>query len=132
MVEAQFQTKFSLWLKYNNEGSAAYELKLTKDPSLPFNAVQPHQIRALQLAKHSKLIHKIADVGMLQKPFDCFILKDVPAYVVIQFWKPGEKTFFMIDVDKYVEEVEKSLREGTRKSLTPERAGIIGRVFKLV
>lgn len=123
MRESDFQSRFSLWLKYHAEGSAAYELKLTKDPSLPFNAVQPHQIRALQLAKHRKVIHKIADVGMLQKPFDCFVLSGVAAYVVVQFWKPGEKQFFMIDVDDYVREMETS----PRKSLTALRADDIGR-----
>lgn len=128
MKEADFQTRFSLWLKYHNEGSAAYELKLTKDPSLAFNAVQPHQIRALQLAKHKKMVHKIADFGMLQKPFDCFVLSGVPAYVVVQFWKPREKTFFMIDVDDYVREMETS----NRKSLTPDRAFQIGRSCLLV
>ncbi len=128
MRESDFQTKFSLWLKYHNEGSAAYELKLTKDPSLPFNAVQDHQIRALLLAKHKQLIHKIADVGMLQKPFDCLILSGVPAYVVIQFWKPGVKEFFMIDIDDFVLEMETS----DRKSLTPERAYQIGQRKLLV
>lgn len=128
MRESDFQSKFNLWLKYHEEGSAAYELKLTKDPSLPFNAVQPHQIRALQIAKHKKVIHKIADVGMLQKPFDCLVLARVPAYVVIQFWKPGEKAFFMIDIDDYVREMETS----DRKSLTPQRAFEIGRSCLLV
>lgn len=128
MRESDFQTKFSLWLKYHSEGSAAYELKFCKDPSLPFTAVQPHQIRALQFAKHNKVIHKIADVGVLQKPFDAFVLAGVPAYVVIQFWKPGYKIFYMIDIDDYVKESETS----ERQSLTEERAYQIGRSCLLV
>lgn len=122
MREKDFQTKFSLWLKYNAKTSGAYELKITHEPSLPFSDVKPHQIQNLLLAKHSKLIHKIADVGVLQKPFDCFVLMGVPAYVVVMFYVRGQKTFYMIDVDKWVEEVEKS----NRKSLTEVRASEIG------
>lgn len=82
---------------------------------------------ALKLAKHSKLIHKIADVGVLQKPFDCFILSKTQAFVVVMFYSKGQKEFYMIDVDDY----ENEWRTSERKSLTPKRASEIGVVCRL-
>jgi len=122
MTEADFQTKFNLWAKYNITQTSAFELKLEKGKSMPFSNVQDHQMLALKLAKHGKLVHKIADVGVLQKPFDCFILMGVPAYFVIMFWTPREKNFYMIDVDVF----ENESRNSERRSLTPQRAEEIG------
>ena len=127
MLEANFQTLFSRWAKYNIDKSMAFELKLEKGTSLPFSAVMDHQILSLKLSKHGQLVHKLADVGMLQKPFDCFTLAGVPAYVVIMFYKWGQKEFYMIDVDDYVNEKETS----DRKSLTETRAKEIGITCRL-
>lgn len=94
---------------------------------MPFSAVQPHQILNLQLAKHGMLAYKIEDGTYAPKPFDCFVLAGVPAYIVVMFYRRAQKTFYMIDVDKYVEEVDNS----KRKSLTEERAKEIGIECKL-
>jgi penicillin-binding protein-related factor A (putative recombinase) len=123
MLEANFQTLFSRWAKYNIDKSMAFELKLEKGKSLPFSAVMEHQLIALKLAKHGKLIHKIADgIAGGQKPFDCFTLAGVPAYVVIMFYRRAQKEFYMIDVDVFINEKETS----DRKSLTDQRAKEIG------
>lgn len=128
MKESGFQTKFTKWLKYGTDTpTGAFELKLAKGPSMPFNAVLSHQIAALQIAKHSRLAYKIADDSQGSKPFDCFLLQKTGAWVVIQFWERGEKEFFMIDVDDFVKEMEQS----DRKSLTPERAKEIGKAYFL-
>ena len=109
MTEAQFQTRFNKWVRYRYDGpTAAFELKVTKGSSLPFSAVQPHQVSALNLAKHKQLPYKIADVGRLQKPFDCFVLKGVPAYIVVLYncndrqKKNTELVFYMIDIDAWL------------------------------
>lgn len=92
-----------------------------------FDAVKPHQINALKVAKHGKLAYKIPDVGIEQKPFDCIFLTGLPAYVLIMFYKKGEKKFYIIDVDVY----EKESIESVRRSLTEERASEIGEVYEL-
>ena len=122
MVEADFQTKFSKWAKYNIKYSGAFELKLTKTSSIPFSSVADHQILNLKIAKHSNLVYKIMDVGLAQKPFDCFTLSNVQAYVVLMFYKRGQKEFFMIDIDDFIKEKETS----DRKSLLESRAREIG------
>lgn len=129
MTEAQFQTRFTRWAKYNlNNVSGACELKITHGKSLPFSAVAPHQIAALQFVKNGCLQYKIPDVGMSQKPFDFFFLAKQNAYVVIMFYRPRQDTFYLIDIDTFVEYAKSS----TRKSLTEDEcvsiASITGRL----
>lgn len=123
MVERKFQTLFLKWVRHQSKlSSAAFELKLTKGGALPFNALKEHQAEALYAAKHSRIAHKIADDSVGFKPFDCFMLKNVPAFVVVSYYTRGEKKFYMIDIDDWKKEQETS----KRKSLTKERAAEIG------
>lgn len=118
MLEKDFQTRFTRWAKHNTKTSTAFELKLEKGTSMPFSAVMDHQLTALHVAKHGVMSYKIADVGYDQKPFDCFVLVNIPSYVVIMFYKRGQKEFFMIDIDTWLTEKATS----SRKSLTESRA----------
>ena len=127
MREKDFQTRFNSWLTNRFIGSGAFELKLTHEKSLPFSAVQEHQIHALNMAKYKSLVYKISDSGIGTKPFDCFKLEGVPAYVVVMYYKRGQKDFYMIDIDAFMTEMNIS----ERKSLTPERAGRIGKLYTL-
>lgn len=128
MLEKDFQTKFTRWLKSgSNIPTGAFELKLSKGISLPFNAVQDHQIAALKIAKHGRLAFKIPDDSRGTKPMDCFLLAGTDAWVVVMFWERGQKEFFLIDVDAFVAERDSS----KRKSLTSDRARGIGTAFML-
>lgn len=127
MRESIFQTRFSKWVKHVYKKSAAFELKLTKSKSLPFDAVQPHQLQALKNAKHTQLFYKIPDAGFSQKPFDCFSLSGVPTYVVVMFYTRGCKTFYMIDVDDF----EAASKSSKRRSLLEEVAERIGQKYLL-
>ena len=91
-------------------------MKITKTSSLPFDAVKEHQVRALWLSKHRKINYKIPDDSMGQKPFDCFVLKGVEAYVVVMFYVRGCKDFYMIDIDDFIQLKKTS----TRKSFTED------------
>lgn len=97
-LEAAFQTKFNAWLRLNWRETGAFELKQTEYSSIRFSRVKEHQIHALQAAKHGFLVHKLPDDTRSYKPFDCFSLKGVPAYVVIKF----PKNFYGIDVDVWL------------------------------
>ena len=125
MKEKDFNTRFNKWLQHNGK-TGAYELKLTKDNSLPFNALAPHQLANLLNARHARVVFKIPDAGWTN-PFDCFCLASTCAFVVVQFWKPRVKHFYLIDIDEWVEEEFCSVR----KSLTEERANIIGTKYEL-
>lgn len=126
MDEATLQTRFNLWAKYYWTTTAKFELKITKGKSFPYRELVEHQRDNL---KSKKVVYKIPDSAAGgQKPFDSFVMVDVPGYVVIQFYTKGEKQFYIIEINKF-EEYEKST---TRKSLTePEALSICDHVAKL-
>jgi hypothetical protein len=127
MTEADFQSKFTTWKKYYLKGNAAYELKISKKNSIAFNRLEQHQRVALLSVKHDQFCYKIPDVGYDKKPFDMFCLSG-EAYVVVMFYVTrGTKLFYVIDIDDWCAEEESS----TRKSLTIERAEVIGRRYLL-
>ncbi len=122
MVEADFQTQFSRWIKYNLKGSGAHELKMSKNNSVPFNRLEEHQKRALLNAKHSQLCFKPPDLGY-QNPCDVLCIKNGHGLVYVMFYvKRGTKHFYEIDIDDWCREESSS----PRKSLTEERAKEIG------
>lgn len=123
MKERDFQSRFSKWLKYKHSRNAVFELKLTHEPSIPFSEVKPHQRDNLRSAKHGHIIYKIPDDTFSQKPFDAFALYGVEAWVVVMFnTARGVKHFYMIDIDAWIAEEQRS----KRRSLTEEQAAAIG------
>lgn len=126
MVEKDFQIKFSKWIKYHLKESCAFELKLTKENSLQFSRLEEHQEISLLAAKNNQLCFKPPDTGY-QNPCDMMCIKNGGGYVVVQFYKKGNKEFFMIDIDVWIKEREMS----DRKSITEDRARDIGIVCEL-
>ena len=114
--------------KVNRNLTAAYELKLEKGTSMPFNKVKEHQIIGLKQAKSGGLFHKFVDMPHFKgagfrfdstKPCDCVVINHAKAYVGICFYVPRKpKEVILIDIDDFVKEMETS----KRKSLTKERA----------
>lgn len=127
--EKDFQTDFNKWLKHVYRQSGAFELKVSPTDSLPFEAVKEHQENALFLSEHGSIVYKIPDDSMQQKPFDCFQLVGVPGHVVVMFnsKERGQKEFFMIPVQDWLQEKQNSVR----RSLTVDRAREIGTVCHL-
>jgi len=121
--EKNFQSEF----KKNNRMTGMFELKLCKGASLPFSSVKPHQEKALLAATTMEgLYHKLADQPVsaikganvrftLPKPFDCFLVKNTPAYVVIMFYVPRKKkTVYYVPIGDFLE-MKDSVK---RKSMT--------------
>lgn len=127
MLEKDFQTEFNRWLKYRWKTTGAFELKLTKGKSIPFDAIRPHQLQNLYNTKHSHLIYKIPDVGFSQKPYDCVAFYGAAAYIVVMFYERGQREFFMVDIDDW----QKAVQESDRKSFTVEDIRKIGRSYFL-
>lgn len=130
MQEKDFQSKFTRWVKDNWVENSAFELKfvdLTKHKSMPYSAIKPHQLMALKLACSpvNKLVYKIPDMGISQKPFDCFCLHKASAFLVVMFWERGVDKFYMIAYNDIVREI----RVSDRKSLTLSRLKEIGQVY---
>ena len=125
--EATFTTNFLKWLAREKvDGTAVFELKLAKGKSLPFSAIKDHQLRNLKLAQ-KMLVYKIPDAGYDQKPFDCFQICKAEAFIVVIFYKKGQREFIVIPIDTWIHE----MRASARKSLTKERAEEIGLICKL-
>jgi hypothetical protein len=126
--EAEFQTRFSRWLRHQNLPSAAFELKVSKTNSIPFSCTEEQQVPSLLGVKHGRLSYKIPDMDRTIKPFDFFQIVNGEAYMVVMFnYSLKQKQFVMIDVDQWVAEEERSVR----KSLTFERAVEIGTLCEL-
>ena len=126
MTEKDMQVLFGKYLKDNPpKETEVYELKICKGNSLPFNSVKQHQIDALSQTQTSSFYHKLTDppvfYGMktrfnVKRPFDCFCLVKVNAYLVFWFYKPRQpKQFIKIGIKDFLrfEEgaVKKSFRE---------------------
>jgi hypothetical protein len=124
MTENEFTSKAML---HPSLGTGAYEFKLTKGLSVPFDVVVPHQLNSLFKAKKGRLAVKIRDVGIFKKPFDVFILERVPAYVALVFWKRGCRHFYLVDIDVWFKESQESVR----RSITEARAAEIGVKYTL-
>ena len=115
-LEKNAQQKF----KEANLLYGVFELKLvnlSKNQSIAFDRVAEHQAEALLAVSTGKgLYHKIADSPVSwqtkmrfgkPKPFDCFKLKDIPAYVVVCWYNPekprGNKEFHYIRIQAFLD-----------------------------
>lgn len=119
--ESTFGTQVALWAKYNwdaEKNPAYFEYKVSRTTSLPFSEVSDKQKTNLKI---KKFYHKFSDFDRMGTPFDA-VLFCGKGYIVIQYWRPRNKEFFIIPVEKWVDEVENS----QRKSLTEDRAREIG------
>ncbi len=123
--EKNFQTEF----KTQNKIFGIFELKLCKGTSLPFSAVADHQIKALlDVSSGEGLYHKISDSPIFAghktrftkpKPFDCFNLVGMDAYIVIMFYTlRKKKNVYYIFIDKFID----MENQAKRKSITEEMA----------
>lgn len=117
------------WLAVNKLNTAAIEVKVTADNSLPYKAVKPHQLRALRHAK-KKFLFKPADNTGHRLPCDIIHIADGEGWVLVQFNtdRRGNKEFVMIDVDRFIAKMKRS----KRKSITREEAYKIGLVKTLI
>jgi penicillin-binding protein-related factor A (putative recombinase) len=115
MKEKDLQCLFRNWLKANWRQSAAFELKICKTDRFNLKCIAEHQLANLELANRGLFFWKLADLG-LQNAFDCFTLSQVPAYVVIFFYKPRQpKKFYMIKIDTILIAKRKGYKSITEK-----------------
>lgn len=115
--EAQFATKFSHWAKANwpvETKPAYFEYKVSRTSSLPFSEVSEKQYFNLQI---KKFYFKFSDYDRIGTPFDAVFFCG-KGYVVIQYYRPRNKEFFIIPIDIFIKEKDSS----KRKSLTEDRA----------
>lgn len=98
MKEKDFQSAFS---KRNTE-PGLFELKFVKTKRFALRQLALHQVTALlNAASDTGCAHKISDSSYEQKPADCFMLKNYPAYVVIMFWESRKnKMVYYVKIER--------------------------------
>ena len=128
MNEAKFTTEFLRWAKYNwTLGlSGPFEAKFTKGKSIPFKHLQEHQNNALKQAGSKFFGYKIPDVGNFPKPFDGVIYSGAPAWMVIQFYTRGCKTFYIIEISDWNRLESTCGRKSITEDLAKDNAYSIG------
>jgi len=125
MKESDFQTAF----RDKNTIHGVFELKFCKGKSLPFSALAKHQEEALLAASSPEgLFHKITDQPIFAgskvrftkpKPFDCFRLRNMDAFVVVMWWVPRKKKkVYYIRIQNWI----LARKEARRKSITEKIA----------
>jgi len=121
MKESNFQVEFSK----RNLIEGVFELKLCKGKSLSFSSVAEHQEKAL-LAASSK-----QGLFTRPKPFDCFYLKNYPAYIVIMWWIPyKKKNAYYIDINTWLELKENAGRKSITEAMAQEFSSHTESYFK--
>lgn len=136
MKERDFQTQF----KKHNRINGVFELKLCKGKSMPFSAVPEHQIKALcDISIGDGLYHKISDSPIFSgnktrftkpKPFDCFLLRNINAYLVVMFYVPRRrKMVYYIKITEYIDMVDMAGRKSMTEEMAEERAAIVDSTY---
>ena len=125
--EQKLTTQFKKWLK--NEGmaigSTAIEMKVTTGKSLPFSAVQEHQLIALQQAKQ-QFIYKIPDDSRGTKPFDMFILQNAKAFVGVSFLVPRKTpVVYLVPVAQWLDLQKNCGRKSVTEAMLLETPRVV-------
>ena len=129
MKERDFQAEFGK----RNLIKGVFELKFCKGTSIRFDSVAEHQEAALLAVEGDGFYHKITDQPFLRemnfqrkKPFDCFNLAGIPAYVVVMFWESRKKkNVYYIPIKRWCF----SRDTAGRKSITEKMAEEMADVF---
>jgi len=102
--------------------SVAWEAKRSLTSRVRFDSVSAHQERNLLVAEDAHG-YKIADAGVMQKPYDGYVIAKAYSVVVLIYYKPRESEVYEIPVRAWVSERYTS----KEKSITKDRAATIGR-----
>lgn len=125
--EAKFTTKFQKWLAKNWDQTGPIEVKVSNNHRIAFAQFPEHQIRALRMAKHNKVVWKIPDLGRTN-PFDLILYCKSGAWVCLVFFvDTDQEVFYILDIDVWIAEEIKC----SEKSITEARAKEIGQTCDL-
>lgn len=119
-------TKYYLDHALKLKRSISWEAKFSRSHRISFSALAPHQEEKL-LKSMRAYGEKIADAGVMRKPFDGWVLFNAESYFIAIYFLPRETEIYEIHIRNFVDEKYRS----TEKSLTKERASEIGRRIHL-
>lgn len=114
----------------SNTTVGVFELKLVKEKRFSFKRLAEHQEQSLlRVESPDGLAYKISDMSADRKPFDCFRLAGIPAYVVLVWYTPRKpKVAYFIRIHDFL-----ALRDrSSMKSMTENEAKAIAeRIIEL-
>ena len=130
-LEQRFTTELQKWMRANKQllpRAYAWEVKVsTDDNALPFDAVQEHQIYALEIAKWQCFVYKFSDLDRMQKPCDGVTISGA-GFLIFHWARKGNKNFYIIDIDVFINEKETSKRKSLTESKAREIAMLVGKL----
>lgn len=104
------------------EKSIAWEAKFTRTNRLNFKCLAEHQEEKLLKAEMA-YGEKIADAGLMKKPFDGYVLYKARSFFIAIYFLPRQTEVYEIPIRDFLKEKY----AGKEKSLTKDRASEIGR-----
>lgn len=115
-------TKYYISHAKEIEKSIAWEAKFTRTNRLNFKCLSDHQEEKLLKAENA-YGEKIADSGLMKKPFDGYVLYKARSFFIAIYFLPRQTEVYEIPIRDFLKEKY----AGKEKSLTKERASEIGR-----
>jgi len=95
--ESKAQITFSQYLR-KSQMRGFFELKVAKGKTLPFSAIEEHQLEGLQATQREGLVWKLSDEDRRKKPCDSLSIPPLPSYIVIKF----SDDFYIISITDIV------------------------------
>lgn len=121
MNEKDYYPKIKKYYTQNATQSMAIEVKITKTKSLPFSCLPAHQEEKL-LESERAFAEKIADVGVLKKPYDIMLVHRAKAILVVIFYEPRKSRVYELNIRDFIH-----MRETMgKKSATEEEIAMTG------
>ena len=137
LKETELQSRVATWVKssefdrvFRDGHGFGFETKVAEGETFPFSSLPEGEEIALlrgagvlekwyglRGAKFEKLYHKISDQSQGKKPFDFFVLRNAPCYLVIGYY--GGYEVVAIEVDEWMQYKK---RKGGRGSLSYDDA----------
>ena len=125
MTEKSYYNKLNkYYIEYSKVigKSIAWEAKFTRTNRLNFKCLAEHQEEKLLKAEIA-YGEKIADAGLMKKPFDGYVLYKARSFFIAIYFLPRHTEVYEIPIRDFLKEKY----AGKEKSLTKERASQIGR-----
>lgn len=122
MVEKSYYAAITKYYTATATNNIAWEAKFTRTGRIPFTCLAPHQEEKL-LEAERVLGGKIADVGVLKKPFDGWVLYKATALFITIYFVPRATEIYEIPIRMFLKEKYYS----KEKSLSRARAEEIGK-----
>lgn len=84
--EQSISPRVMAWLQDHYHQTIPFEIKATKTGSIPKSAVADHQLKSLLECQTERgFLYKIPDNARIRLPFDGFLIKNTPSFVICVF-----------------------------------------------